>query len=57
MEDSGTAFVAVGVSHLLGEDSLVEALREQGYDVSRHYDFQGENVIRPVDATITRPVQ
>lgn len=54
MEDSGTAFVAVGVSHLLGEDSLIEQLRDRGYEVSRYYDFQGENVIRPVDATITR---
>jgi len=49
MEDSGTGFVAVGTSHLLGEDSLIEMLREQGYDVSRHYAFQGENVITAVD--------
>ena len=55
MEDSGTAFVAVGVGHLLGGDSLIEQLRERGYKVSRYYDFQGENVIRPVEATITRP--
>jgi len=55
MEDSGTAFVAVGTSHLLGEDSVIELLREQGYKVSRYYAFQGENVIRPVNPTIIRP--
>ena len=55
MEDSGTAFVAVGTSHLLGEDSLVHMLKEQGYSVSRYYDFQGENVIAPINPTIERP--
>jgi uncharacterized protein YbaP (TraB family) len=55
MEDSGTGFVAVGASHLLGEDSLIEMLREQGYQVSRYYAFQGENVINPINPTITRP--
>ena len=55
MEDSGTAFVAVGTSHLLGEDSLINLLKEQGYDVSRYYDFQGENVITPINPTIIRP--
>jgi len=55
MEDSGTAFVAVGASHLLGEDSLINMLKEQGYSVSRYYDFQGENVITPVNPTIIRP--
>ena len=48
LEDSGTGFAAVGVAHLLGEDSVQEMLREQGYDVSRYYAFQGENVIKPV---------
>ena len=55
MEDSGTGFVAVGASHLLGEESLVEMLREQGYKVSRYYAFQGEYVINPINPTITRP--
>jgi len=55
MEGSGTAFVAVGASHLLGEDSLLQMLRDQGYDVSRYYAFQGENVINPVNPTIIRP--
>ena len=55
MEDSGTGFVAVGASHLLGEDSLIEMLRDQGYQVSRYYAFQGENVINPINPTITRP--
>jgi len=55
MEDSGTAFVAVGTSHLLGEDSVIALLREQGYEVSRYYAFQGENVINPINPTIIRP--
>ena len=55
MEGSGTGFAAVGTSHLLGEDSLVEMLREQGYDVSRYYAFQGEDVIKAINPTIERP--
>ena len=54
MEGSGTGFVAVGTAHLLGEGSLLDELREQGYDVRRHYAFQGENVIKPIDAKIER---
>ncbi len=48
LEDSGTGFAAVGAAHLLGDDSVQAMLREQGYDVSRYYAFQGENVIKPV---------
>jgi len=55
MEDSGTGFVAVGTSHLLGEGSLLSELREQGYSVQRHYAFKGEDVIDTVDAKIVRP--
>lgn len=54
MEDSGTGFVAVGTAHLLGEDSLLSELREQGYSVQRYYAFKGENVIDTVDAEIIR---
>ncbi len=54
MEDSGTGFVAVGTAHLLGEDSLLSELREQGYSVQRYYAFKGEPVIDTVDATIQR---
>ena len=54
MEDSGTGFVAVGVSHLLGKDSLLAELREQGYTIERYYAFKGENVIETVDTTIIR---
>jgi len=57
MEDSGTGFVAVGTGHLLGDDSLIEQLREQGYDVSRYYAFQGQDVINPINPTIIRPEQ
>ena len=55
LEDNGTGFAAVGTSHLLGEDSLIEMLREQGYEVSRYYAFQGEDVINPINPTIERP--
>jgi len=54
MEDSGTGFVAVGAAHLLGEDSLIHELREQGYVVKRHFAFKGENVINTIDAKIER---
>jgi len=54
MEDSGTGFVAVGTAHLLGEDSLIDELREQGYEVKRHFAFKGENVIETIDAKIEK---
>ena len=54
MEDSGTGFVAVGTAHLLGEQSLLSELREQGYAVQRYYAFKGENLIETVDAKIER---
>ena len=56
MEGSGTGFAAVGTSHLLGDDSLIEMLREQGYVVARYYAFQGEDVITPINPTIERPI-
>lgn len=55
MEDSGTGFVAVGTAHLLGEDSLLSDLLEQGYTVKRYYAFKGDPVINTVDTTIVRP--
>ncbi|MGJ8562474.1 MAG: TraB/GumN family protein [Alphaproteobacteria bacterium] len=48
MEGNDTGFAAVGAAHLLGEDSVQNFLRDQGYVVSRYYAFQGENVIKPV---------
>jgi uncharacterized protein YbaP (TraB family) len=54
MDDSGTGFVAVGTAHMLGEDSLLTELREQGYSVQRYHAFKGENVIDTVDAKIQR---
>lgn len=54
MDESGTGFVAVGTAHLLGEDSLLSELREQGYEVQRHFAFKGESVIETVDAKIER---
>ncbi len=51
-EDSGTGFVAVGTAHLLGEDSLIEELRAQGYKVKRHFAFKGENIIKTIDTKI-----
>jgi len=55
MEGSGTGFAAVGTSHLLGDDSVIEMLRDQGYEVSRYYAFQGDDVINPINPTIERP--
>ena len=49
MEDSGTSFAAVGVGHLLGEDSLIKYLIDAGYDVKRYYAFQGEPVINIIE--------
>ena len=54
MEDSGTGFVAVGTAHLLGEESLLSELREQGFSVQRYHAFKGDPVIDTVDATIIR---
>ena len=48
MEGNETGFAAVGTAHLLGEDSVQNAMRDQGYSVSRYYAFQGENVIKSV---------
>jgi len=49
MEDSGTAFAAVGTGHLLGDDSLIKYLEESGYEVKRYYAFQGEPVINIIE--------
>jgi uncharacterized protein YbaP (TraB family) len=49
MEDSGTAFAAVGAGHLLGDDSLITYLKDAGYDVNRYYAFQGEPVINIIE--------
>jgi len=48
MEGSGTGFAAIGIGHLLGEDSLQELLADQGYEVGRYYAFKGENLIQTV---------
>ena len=49
LEDSGTSFAAVGVGHMLGEDSLIKYLKEAGYDVKRYLAFQGEPVINVIE--------
>ncbi|MFB9372750.1 TraB/GumN family protein [Algimonas porphyrae] len=49
MQGSGTGFVAVGTSHLVGDGSLIDALEARGYDVARHLAFLGEDVIRPAN--------
>lgn len=46
MDESGTGFAAVGVGHLLGEDSVQNMLRDQGYTVSRYFAFKGEDLIK-----------
>ena len=55
MDGSGTALAAVGVGHLVGEDSLLDMLEARGVEPRRFYAFQGENVIRTVDTTVARP--
>lgn len=47
MEGSGTGFAALGIGHLLGEDSLQSKLKDKGYTVTRYYSFQGDPVIKP----------
>jgi uncharacterized protein YbaP (TraB family) len=49
LQGSGTGFVAVGISHLLGDSSLQDALEARGYDVKRYLAFLGEDVIRPAN--------
>ena len=49
MEDSGTSFAAVGMGHLLGEDSLLKHLEDAGYEVKRYYAYQGEPVINIIE--------
>lgn len=34
-EESGTVFLAVGAGHLLGDDSVLRMLEDEGYDVTR----------------------
>lgn len=55
LEGAGTSVVAVGVAHLLGDESLLKAFEEAGYTVERHYAFMGQNVIEPTELTIERP--
>lgn len=47
LEGTGTGFAAVGIGHLLGEESVQSILKEQGYSVARYYKFQGPPVIKP----------
>ncbi|MGB3457161.1 MAG: TraB/GumN family protein [Litorimonas sp.] len=49
MAGSGTGFAAVGVSHLLGEGSLQDALEDKGHTVGRYLAFLGEDVIKPAN--------
>jgi len=56
LEGSGTGFAAIGIGHLLGEDSLQSRLRDKGYEVNRYYSFQGAPVIKPAfTPTFTTP--
>jgi len=49
LDGSGTGFVAVGIGHMLGEESLNNHLEEAGYSVERYYGFQGEPVINIIE--------
>jgi uncharacterized protein YbaP (TraB family) len=48
LNENGSGFAAIGISHLLGDDSIQEMLRNNGYTVSRYYAFQGKKVIKSV---------
>lgn len=54
MEGSGTGFAAIGVGHLLGDDSLQEQLIERGYEVKRYLAFMGDPVIETIDTTLVK---
>ena len=49
MQGNGTGFAAIGVGHMLGEESVLRRLKDDGYQVTRFFAFQGENVIKPLD--------
>jgi len=57
MEESGDGFAAVGVGHLLGDDSVQNMLRDQGYDVSRYFAFQGEDLIKAAPLGSINPAE
>lgn len=52
LDGSGTGFAAIGTAHLLGENSLIDALEARDYDVQRYFAFLGEDVIKPVNPTL-----
>ncbi len=57
LDESGDGFAAVGVGHLLGEDSVQNMLRDQGYDVSRYFAFQGEDLIKAAPLGSINPAE
>lgn len=52
LEGRGTGFAAIGAAHLLGENSLIDVLEDEGYDVQRYLAFLGDDVIKPVNPTL-----
>lgn len=51
LQGSGTSFMAVGVMHLTGKDSVLKLLEKAGYDAERVYDRTA-----PIVSTTTREV-
>ena len=52
MDGSGTAVAVVGTLHLLGENSLLDALEERGLAPTRYLAFMGEDVIKPANVRL-----
>lgn len=52
MEGSGNGLAVVGVGHLVGEDSLLDALEREGFAPRRHYSFQGGDVLRTIELDV-----
>lgn len=49
LDTGGTGFAAIGTGHLVGPDSVVDMLKDKGFNVERYYAYRGDNVIKTID--------
>lgn len=49
LKSGESGFAAVGVGHLVGPDSLIQMMQDNGYKVERYYAYRGDNVIKTID--------